>query len=84
MVGHGGDEYMKILYKDIIFSKHISLFLKDLLIRKVLKSIFLIIDTCSAGTLFSEMEGKYDGLVLLGSSGWDEYALSKGGDIYIG
>ncbi len=30
------------------------------------------------------MEGKYDGLVLLGSSGWDEYAISKGGDDYIG
>jgi glycosylphosphatidylinositol transamidase (GPIT) subunit GPI8 len=30
IVGHGGDEYMKILYKDILFSKHLSLFLGDL------------------------------------------------------
>jgi hypothetical protein len=30
MVGHGGDEYMKVLYKDILFSKHISLFLEDI------------------------------------------------------
>jgi glycosylphosphatidylinositol transamidase (GPIT) subunit GPI8 len=30
IVGHGGDEYMKVLYKDILFSKHVSLFLEDI------------------------------------------------------
>lgn len=75
---------MKILYKENIMSKHIYLFLKDLLIRNLTKSIFLIVDTCSAGTLFSEMKEKFDNLILLGSSGWDEYSISKGGDIYLG
>ena len=46
---------MKILYKDILFSKHIDLFLKDLLIWKRVKNILFIIDTCSAGTMFSDI-----------------------------
>ena len=58
IVGHGGDEYMKVLYKDILFSKHINLFLKDMQIRSRVKNILFLVDTCSAGTMFSEISNE--------------------------
>jgi len=41
-------------------------------------------DTCSAGTLFSKTNGERVKAILLGSSEWDDYALSTGWDNYIG
>ena len=50
LTGHGGDKYMKVKYKEILFSKHFSDFIEDLFISKKVKQAFVISDTCSAGT----------------------------------
>lgn len=59
-------------------------FEEDLIIRKVVKNVLVIIDTCSAGTMFSQTHDLKSNMVLIGSAGWDEFAYSKGGDQYIG
>lgn len=49
-----------------------------------IKKAFVISDTCSAGTLFSTTDGDKVKAILVGSSEWDDYALSSGFDKYIG
>lgn len=41
-------------------------------------------DTCSAGTLFFKTNGENVKAILLGSSEYDDFALSSGWDHYIG
>lgn len=83
LTGHGGDKYMKIQYLEILFSRHFSDFFKDLFIRNRVKKALVISDTCSAGTLFYSMDDDVNAL-MIGSSAWDDYALSMGFDKYIG
>lgn len=83
LVGHGGDKYMKIQYLEILFSRHFSDFFKDLFIRHKVDKALVISDTCSAGTLFYTVEDDVNAL-MIGSSAWDDYALSMGFDKYIG
>jgi len=84
LTGHGGDLYMKIMYHEILFSYHFSDFLEELFASGKIEKAFVISDTCSAGTLFTTTEGDYVKAVLLGSSEWDNSALSSGFDKYIG
>lgn len=44
----------------------------------------VISDTCSAGTLFTTTSSESVKALLLGSSEWNDYALSMGYDDYIG
>lgn len=83
LTGHGGDKYMKIQYLEILFSRHFSDFFEELFIRKKVDRALVVSDTCSAGTLFYTTTAQAKAL-LIGSSGWDEYALSEGFDKYIG
>ena len=83
LTGHGGDKYMKIQYLEILFSRHFSDFFKDLFIRHKVDSALVMSDTCSAGTLFYTVDDDVNAL-LIGSSSWDDYALSMGYDKYIG
>ena len=74
---------MKIQYLEILFSRHFSDFFEELFIRKKVEKALVVSDTCSAGTLFYTTTAQAKSL-LVGSSGWDQYALSEGFDKYIG
>lgn len=84
LTGHGGDYYMKVLYQDILFAQHFADYFQELFVRKKVKQALVLSDTCSAGTLFFKTNGENVKAILLGSSEWDDYALSTGWDRYIG
>jgi phosphatidylinositol glycan class K len=83
LTGHGGDRYMKIQYLEILFSRHFSDFFEELFVSKKVDRALVMSDTCSAGTLFYTTTATANAL-LIGSSSWDEHALSEGFDKYIG
>lgn len=55
-----------------------------LISQKRVKNILIVVDTCSAGTLFSKVKDIKGNVYLVGSSGWDEYAYSRSADKLIG
>jgi glycosylphosphatidylinositol transamidase (GPIT) subunit GPI8 len=74
-IGHGGDLYFKIQDTEVVFAQQVSDYLSDPAQRIKYRESFLLSDSCSAGTLFSECK-HVKNTYMLGTSAWKQAATS--------
>lgn len=74
-IGHGGDLYFKIQDTEVVFAQQVSDYLSDPAQRIKYRESFLLSDSCSAGTLFSECK-HVKNTYMLGTSAWKQSATS--------
>lgn len=79
-IGHGGDLYFKIQDTEVVFAQQVSDYLSDPAQKLKYRESFLLSDSCSAGTLFSECK-HVKNTYMLGTSAWKQSATSYDHDI---
>lgn len=84
LVGHGGDDFIRVKYLEVLFARNFSDFFEELFVGGKAAAALVISDSCSAGTLFATVERERVDALLFGSSTWDDSALSLGFDRYVG
>ena len=73
--GHGGDNFFKIQDTEVMQSQDLAKVYDEMHKKRKYESIFMIMDTCEAMSLFDHVLAP--NLILLASSAHDESALSN-------
>lgn len=76
--GHGGDGYMKLQDTSYILDFEMNKVVREMEFLQTYKSAFFISDSCSAVTLYSQVEAK--NTIIIGSSKFDQKSYSHGKD----
>ncbi|CDU17988.1 uncharacterized protein PY17X_0921600 [Plasmodium yoelii] len=81
ITGHGGINFLKIQEFSIISSSEFNLYIQELLIKKIYKNIFVIIDTCQGYSFYDDIlrfinKNKIKNVFLLSSSNRHENSYS--------
>ena len=74
-IGHGGNLYFKIQDTEVVFARQVSDYLNDPAQQLKHRESFLLSDSCSAGTLFSECKDVKH-TYMLGTSSWEQKSTS--------
>ncbi|VWU49492.1 GPI-anchor transamidase, putative [Hepatocystis sp. ex Piliocolobus tephrosceles] len=89
MTGHGGEKFLKIQEFNIISSAEFKLYLQELIIKQIYKSIFVIIETCRGYSFYNDIlyflnKNKINNIFLLASSNPSENSYSLFSSGYLG
>ncbi|KAK7320149.1 hypothetical protein RJT34_04883 [Clitoria ternatea] len=82
MTGHGGDEFLKFQDKEELQSHDLADAVKQMKEKRRFKELLIMVDTCQASTLFSQLQSP--GVLTIGSSMKGENSYSHHLDSNVG